>query len=70
MKKRSPSSEQNGQLMHWWLLVHSGQETRGKYQSRGKQAAQTTQATGTVYGLVLAISKTLKMVFTNELARN
>jgi len=24
MKKRSPSSEQNGQLVHWWLLVHSG----------------------------------------------
>jgi len=26
MKKRSPSSGQNGQLVHWWLLVHSGQE--------------------------------------------
>jgi len=25
MKKRSPSSGQNGQLVHWWLLVHSGQ---------------------------------------------
>jgi len=24
MKKRSPSSGQNGQLVHWWLLVHSG----------------------------------------------
>jgi len=23
MKKRSPSSGQNGQLVHWWLLVHS-----------------------------------------------
>jgi hypothetical protein len=23
-KKRSPSSGQNGQLVHWWLLVHSG----------------------------------------------
>jgi hypothetical protein len=24
MKKSSPSSGQNGQLVHWWLLVHSG----------------------------------------------
>jgi hypothetical protein len=24
MKKRNPFSEQNGQLVHWWLLVHSG----------------------------------------------
>jgi hypothetical protein len=24
MKKRSPSIGQNGQLVHWWLLVHSG----------------------------------------------
>jgi len=24
MKKRSPSSGQNSQLAHWWLLVHSG----------------------------------------------
>jgi hypothetical protein len=24
MKKRNPSSGQNGQLVHWWLLVHSG----------------------------------------------
>ncbi len=24
MKKCSPSNGQNGQLMHWWLLVHSG----------------------------------------------
>jgi hypothetical protein len=23
MKKRNPSSGQNGQLVHWWLLVHS-----------------------------------------------
>jgi hypothetical protein len=27
MKKCNPSSGQNGQLVHWWLLVHSG---RGK----------------------------------------
>jgi hypothetical protein len=25
MKKRNPSSGQNGQLVHWWLLIHSGQ---------------------------------------------
>jgi hypothetical protein len=24
MKKRKASSGQNGQLVHWWLLVHSG----------------------------------------------
>jgi len=24
MKKRNPSSGQNGQLVHWWLLIHSG----------------------------------------------
>ncbi len=23
LKKRSPSSGQNSQLVHWWLLVHS-----------------------------------------------
>jgi hypothetical protein len=26
MKKRNPSSGQNGQLVHWWLLIHSGQD--------------------------------------------
>jgi hypothetical protein len=25
MKKRSPSNGQNGQLVHWWLLVHFNQ---------------------------------------------
>jgi hypothetical protein len=25
MKKLSPSSGQNGQLVHWWLLVRSSQ---------------------------------------------
>jgi hypothetical protein len=24
MKTRNPSSGQNGQLVHWWLLIHSG----------------------------------------------
>jgi len=24
MEKRNPSSGQNGQLVHWWLLIHSG----------------------------------------------
>jgi hypothetical protein len=24
MKKRNPSSGQNSQLVHWWLLIHSG----------------------------------------------
>jgi hypothetical protein len=23
MKKRNPSVGQNGQLVHWWLLIHS-----------------------------------------------
>jgi hypothetical protein len=26
MKKRNPSSGQNGQLVHWWLLIHSGRD--------------------------------------------
>jgi hypothetical protein len=26
MKKCNPSSEQNDQLVHWWLLVHSGRK--------------------------------------------
>jgi hypothetical protein len=26
MKKYKASSGQNGQLVHWWLLVHSGLE--------------------------------------------
>jgi hypothetical protein len=26
MKKCKASSGQNGQLVHWWLLVHSGRE--------------------------------------------
>jgi hypothetical protein len=29
MKKRNPSSGQNGQLVHWWLLIHSGNLTLG-----------------------------------------
>jgi hypothetical protein len=24
MKKYSPSYKQNGQLVHWWVLIHSG----------------------------------------------
>ncbi len=24
MKKRNPSSGHNGQLVHWWVLIHSG----------------------------------------------
>jgi len=28
MKKRNPSSGQNGQLVHWWLLIHSGHVLR------------------------------------------
>jgi hypothetical protein len=26
MNKRNPSSGQNGQLVHWWLLIHFGHE--------------------------------------------
>ncbi len=29
MKKRKASSGQNGQLVHWWLLVHSGPKIGG-----------------------------------------
>jgi hypothetical protein len=31
MKKRNPSSGQNGQLVHWWLLIHSGQTQATNY---------------------------------------
>jgi hypothetical protein len=30
MKKRNPSSGQNGQLVHWWLLIHFGPENEGQ----------------------------------------
>jgi hypothetical protein len=26
MKKCNPSGGQNGQLVHWWLLIHSGRK--------------------------------------------
>ncbi len=26
MKKRNPSGGQNGQLVHWWLLIHSARK--------------------------------------------
>jgi hypothetical protein len=26
MKKRNPSGGQNGQLVHWWVLIHSGRD--------------------------------------------
>jgi len=29
MKKRNPFSGQNGQLVHWWLLIHSSQTLSG-----------------------------------------
>jgi hypothetical protein len=27
MKKRNPSGGQNGQLVHWWVLIHSGRNS-------------------------------------------
>jgi hypothetical protein len=33
MKKCNPSNEQNGQLVHWWLLVHSGPRNHGNVTS-------------------------------------
>ncbi len=33
MKKRNPSGGQNGQLVHWWLLFHSGPENLPFYVS-------------------------------------
>jgi hypothetical protein len=30
IKKRNPSSGQNGQLVHWWLLIHSGPPSKGQ----------------------------------------
>ncbi len=32
MKKRSPSGGQNGQLVHWWLLVHTGPNQGASHQ--------------------------------------
>jgi hypothetical protein len=31
MKKRNPSGGQNGQLVHWWLLIHSAPSLQGYY---------------------------------------
>jgi hypothetical protein len=36
MKKRNPSSGQNGQLVHWWLLIHSG-PSDGSWDSKGDE---------------------------------
>ncbi len=51
MKKCNPSSGQNGQLVHWWLLVHSGQrEQKSNGNRRGvgrrEQKAEGLAATG------------------------
>jgi hypothetical protein len=29
MKKRNPIGGQNGQLVHWWVLIHSGRHKIG-----------------------------------------
>jgi len=31
MRKRNPSSGQNGQLVHWWLLIQSGLQKDAKH---------------------------------------
>jgi hypothetical protein len=36
MKKHSPSSGQNGQLVHWWLLVHSSPHAEHRWGCRNK----------------------------------
>jgi hypothetical protein len=37
MKKRNPSSGQNGQLVHWWVLIHSGPPCSLTYLDKGKK---------------------------------
>jgi hypothetical protein len=37
MKKRNPSSGQNGQLVHWWLLIHSARSNSESAQGKGKR---------------------------------
>jgi hypothetical protein len=34
MKKCNPSSGQNGQLVHWWVLIHSGPVTHSPDRTR------------------------------------
>jgi len=34
MKKRNPSSGQNGQLVHWWLQIHFGLGLEGKWRGQ------------------------------------
>jgi hypothetical protein len=40
MKKCNPSSEQNDQLVHWWLLVQSGQGDQEQGHSGNEGLAQ------------------------------
>jgi len=44
MKKRNPSTGQNGQLVHWWLLIHSGRlDQDGDGTSMGAGSSWPTQ---------------------------
>jgi hypothetical protein len=42
MKKRNPSGGQNGQLVHWWVLIHSGRITVGSFPAYTHVAQQQT----------------------------
>jgi hypothetical protein len=49
MKKRNPSSGQNGQLVHWWLLIKRGWPTFSSLQPHncsaiGNRACHINQA--------------------------
>jgi hypothetical protein len=39
MKKRNPSGGQNGQLVHWWVQIHSGPQ--GRYPPHIMKVART-----------------------------
>jgi murein L,D-transpeptidase YafK len=51
MKKRNPSSGQNDQLVHWWLLIHSGcmnQERQKTIRARSINLPKNFKLAGTV----------------------
>jgi hypothetical protein len=47
MKQRNPSSGQNGQLVHWWLLIHcTPQQLKTEALHDGQHTTQSAQLEG------------------------